>query len=181
MSEVARFPAPVSSGDDRQLPRNIEAEAAFLGAILIDNRVVEDLPVQLNAAHFFEPLHGRIFAQTMALIERNSIATPVTLKPYFENDEAMKAVGGVGYLAQLTGSGAGLIGARDFARQIYDLALLRELVDVGRTMVEGALDTSESVDPQAQIEEAETALYRVAGRRAARGAGRPGGRRGRTG
>src|SRR3546814_12140275 len=83
------------------MPRNIEAEAAFRGAILIDNRVVEDLPVQLNAAHFFEPLHGRIFAQTMALIERNSIATPVTLKPYFESDEAMKAVGGVGYLAQL--------------------------------------------------------------------------------
>src|SRR3546814_12175239 len=98
--------------------------------------------------HVLEPLHVRIFAQTMSLIERNSIATPVTLKPYFENDEAMKAVGGVGYLAQLTGSGAGLIGARDFARQIYDLALLRELVDVGRTMVEGALDTSESVDPQ---------------------------------
>src|SRR3546814_6978166 len=92
----------------------------------------------------------------MALIERNSIATPVTLKPYFENDEAMKAVGGVGYLAQLTGSGAGLIGARDFARQIYDLALLRELVDVGRTMVEGALDTSESVDPQAQRSEEHT-------------------------
>src|SRR3546814_15952493 len=91
MSEVARFPALVSSGDERQLPRNIEAEAAFLGAILIDNRVVEDLPVQLNSMHFFEPLHGRIFAQTMALIERNRIATPVTLKPYFENDEALKA------------------------------------------------------------------------------------------
>ena len=45
----------------------------------------------------------------MALIERNSIATPVTLA-YFEADEAMKAVGGVGYLAQLTGSGAGRSG-----------------------------------------------------------------------
>jgi replicative DNA helicase len=145
------------------LPRNIEAEAAFLGAILIDNRVVEDLPVALTPEHFFEPLHGRIFQQTMALIERNSIATPVTLKPYFEADEAMKAVGGVGYLAQLTGSGAGLIGARDFARQIFDLALLRELAGVGRVLVDNALDTSERVDPQAQIEEAETALYRVAG------------------
>src|SRR3546814_21125741 len=105
----------------------------------------------------------------MALIERNSIATPVTLKPYFENDEAMKAVGGVGYLAQLTGSGAGLIGARDFARQIYDLALLRELVDVGRTMVEGAPDTSEHVDPQAPLAEAETAPYRAAGGAAGKG------------
>src|SRR3546814_20380574 len=137
MSEVARFPAPVSSGDDRQLPRNIEAEAAFLGAILIDNRVVEDLPVQLNAAHFFEPLHGRIFAQTMALIERNSIATPVTLKPYFENDEAMKAVGGAGYLAQLTGRGAGLIGAPDSARPNYDPRRFAEADERRRTMGEG--------------------------------------------
>src|SRR5690606_29343293 len=88
MPELALIPAPASSGDDRQLPRNVEAEAAFLGAILIDNRVVEDLPVQLTPAHFFEPLHGRIFAQAMALIERNSIATPVTLKPFFEHDEA---------------------------------------------------------------------------------------------
>ena len=163
MLDVIRLPTAAPGGDDRHLPRNIEAEAAFLGAILIDNRVVEDLPVHLVPEHFHEPLHGRIFQQTMALIERNSIATPVTLKPYFEADEAMKAVGGPGYLAQLTGSGAGLIGARDFAKQIFDLALLRELVGVGRGLVESALDTSERVDPQAQIEEAETALYRVAG------------------
>ena len=45
MPELALFPAPVPTGNERQLPRNIEAEAAFLGAILIDNRVVEDLPV----------------------------------------------------------------------------------------------------------------------------------------
>ena len=79
MPDLALFPTPAPAGDERQLPRNIEAEAAFLGAILIDNRVVEDLPVALNPEHFFEPLHGRIFQQTMALIERNSIATPVTL------------------------------------------------------------------------------------------------------
>src|SRR3546814_2062559 len=95
---------------------------------------------------------GRIFAQTMALIESNSIATPVTLKSYFENDEAMKAVGGVGYLAKLTGSGVALIGARALARQISDLAQLRELADVGRTMDEGAPDTTENDDATAQLE-----------------------------
>jgi replicative DNA helicase len=163
MSDIVAFPTPTAAGEARQLPRNVEAEAAFLGAMLIDNRVVEDLPVQLQADHFFEPMHGRIYQQAMTLIERNSIATPVTLKPYFEHDEQMKALGGVGYLAQLTGSGAGLIGARDMAQQLFDLALLRELVGVGRTLVENALDTSESVDPQAQIEDAETSLYRVAG------------------
>ena len=91
------------------------------------------------------------------------LASPVTLKPYFDADEAMRALGGSGYLAQLTGSGASLIGARDFARQIHDLAILRELIQVGRTLVERATDTSETLDPKAQIEEAEGALYRVSG------------------
>jgi replicative DNA helicase len=90
------------------------------------------------------------------------IANPVTLRPLFEGDEAMKALGGPAYLAQLTGSGAALIGARDFATQIYDLALLRALVGVGRGMVESAMDTSDEVDPKAQIEQAEVALYKVA-------------------
>jgi replicative DNA helicase len=84
------------------------------------------------------------------------------LKPIFDGDEAMREVGGPAYLAQLTGSGAAVIGARDFAAQIYDLALLRALVGVGRDMVEGALDTSEEVAPLAQIERAESELYRVA-------------------
>ena len=55
-----------------------------------------------------------------------------------------------------------MIGARDFAQQIYDLALLRALIGVGRDLVEGALDTSEDVAPLAQIERAETELYKVA-------------------
>jgi len=74
----------------------------------------------------------------------------------------MRELGGPAYLAKLTGSGAGLIGARDFATQVYELALLRELVSVGRTMVDAALDTSEQIDPKGQIEDAELALYKVA-------------------
>jgi replicative DNA helicase len=144
------------------LPHNIEAEAALLGALMIDNRLVEDVQLKLKAEHFFEPIHGRVFDAILKLADRNMVANPVTLKPMFDGDEAMKELGGPAYLAQLTGSGAALIGARDFAEQVYDLALLRELVGVGREMVENALDTSESVDPKSQIEQAEVALYRVA-------------------
>jgi replicative DNA helicase len=90
------------------------------------------------------------------------VANPVTLRPMFEADEAMKQVGGAAYLASLTGSGATLIAAKDFAQQIYDLALLRSLIGVGRDMVESALDTSEDVAPLEQIEKAESELYKVA-------------------
>jgi replicative DNA helicase len=149
-------------GGSPSLPHNVEAEAALLGALMIDNRLLEDIQLKLRADHFYEPLHGRIFEQIRRLVDKNMLATPVTLRPVFEADEEMKQLGGPAYLAQLTGSGAPIIGARDFAAQIYDLAQLRALVGVGRSMVERALDTSEEVEPKKQIEEAEASLYRVA-------------------
>ncbi|HKX77982.1 MAG TPA: replicative DNA helicase [Novosphingobium sp.] len=156
---------PAEPGADaaaRSLPANIEAEAAFLGAVLIDNRVIEELPAQIAPKHFFEPVHGRIYERILQLLDRKAVVTPVTLRPYFESDEALKELGGAGYLARLTADGQGLLAPRELAEQIYDLALLRELISVGRNLVEGAMDTSESVEPLQQIEQAEAALYSVA-------------------
>lgn len=146
----------------RALPANIEAEAAFLGAVLIDNRVIEELRTPLRADHFFESVHQRIYERVLILVDRQAVVTPVTLKPYFESDEALKELGGITYLARLTADGQGLLAARELAEQIYDLALLRELVSVGRNLVEGALDTSDEVAPMQQVEQAEAALYAVA-------------------
>ena len=162
MAEVIRIAESASEPAPQALPQNVEAEAALLGALMIDNRLVEDAQLKLRPDHFFEPLHGRIYEAILRMTDANRVANPVTLRPLFEADEAMKEVGGPAYLAQLTGSGAAVIGARDFAHQIYDLALLRALIGVGRDLVEGALDTSEEVAPLAQIERAETELYKVA-------------------
>jgi replicative DNA helicase len=162
MAEVIRIAESASEPGPQALPQNVEAEASLLGALMIDNRLVEDVQLKLRPDHFFEPLHGRIYEAILRMTDGNRVANPVTLRPLFEADEAIKEVGGPAYLAQLTGSGAAVIGARDFAQQIYDLALLRALIGVGRDLVEGALDTSEDVAPLAQIERAETELYKVA-------------------
>ncbi|MBS0474371.1 MAG: replicative DNA helicase, partial [Proteobacteria bacterium] len=146
----------------RALPSNVEAEAAFLGAVLIDNRVIEELNTPILPQHFFEPIHARIYERILQLLDRKAVVTPITLKPYFEADEALKELGGAAYLARLTADGQGLLAPRELAGQIYDLALLRELVSVGRNLVNNALDTSESVEPMEQVAAAEAALYKVA-------------------
>ena len=144
------------------LPQNLEAETALLGALMIDNRLVEDVVTRLKPDHFADALHGRIYAAILTLSAKGMAATPVTLKPLFEADPAIADLGGVGYLAMLTQNSAALLAARDFAGQIYDLALLRELIRVGREMVVAAGDTSAGIAPIEQIEAAEMALYKVA-------------------
>jgi len=151
-----------ATGTGRKLPFNLEAEAAFLGAVLIDNRVIEELRTPIRSQHFFEPLHQRIYEKILKTVDRNATASPVTLRPQFEGDPALAELGGPSYLAKLTANGSGLLAPHEIAQQIYDLALLRELVSVGRGLVEGALDTSDSVQPMERIAQAEADLFAVA-------------------
>lgn len=160
-TRIAAVPEGPTESPPR-LPFNIDAEKLLLGALMIENRLLEELPVPLDEAHFMEPLHGRIFARMRQLADQNRLASPVTLRPLFEADPALAELGGVSYLIALTEDPSVLLAARDCARQVYDLALLRALVRVGTDLVTRATDTSEQVEPMAQIEAAEDALYRVA-------------------
>ncbi|MFC3712651.1 replicative DNA helicase [Sphingoaurantiacus capsulatus] len=146
------------------LPQNLDTEAALLGALLIDNRLIEDVQSKLRPEHFFSPLNGRIYELILRVADRNQIATAVTLRPMLFGDPEFADTPS-DYLIQLInvdGGASALIAATDFANQIYDLALLRELVRVGREMVTSATDLSEDIDPQAKVQEAEMALYKVA-------------------
>lgn len=139
--------------DDFKLPRNVEAEAALIGAMMIDNRVIDGVADRVSADEFYEPLHGRLFETITTLAAQGKVANPVTVKPFFEADEAMKEVGGVGYMAKLTASSAGVIGARDFAGQIKEMAERRRILNALEEAREAVVDTTTSMASLSSIVE----------------------------
>lgn len=145
------------------LPQNVEAEAALLGGLMIHNPAIDHVADRLESAHFFEPLHGRIYDVLLREHSFGRVATPITLRPYFVDDEAMKEIGGPAYLAQLTGSGAALIGFRDFADQIRELAQLRALIGIGRSLAERAANTAEERTFAELAAETEAEIHLVSG------------------
>lgn len=118
---ISTVPAPEIS--------NVEAECALLGALMIENRLIDRVADIVRVEDFAEPLCGRVFAAIGLEHSFNRNANPVTLKPYFEEDPQLADLGGIGFLAQLTGSGAAVIGAIDFAGQIAELAARRRLAE----------------------------------------------------
>ena len=58
------------------LPANLEAEAAFLGAVLIDNKVIEELTTPLMAEHFHEPVHQRIYERVLRPVSYTHLTLP---------------------------------------------------------------------------------------------------------
>ena len=82
-------PAVVADqGDTYRLPpHNVEAEQALLGAILINNDAFDRVSDFLQAAHFSEEIHRRIYDLASQLIRSGKLATPITLKTFLSGDD----------------------------------------------------------------------------------------------
>jgi replicative DNA helicase len=115
----------------------------------------------VSEAHFFDPVHGRIFETAARRIQKNALASPVTLKAFFEEDEGLKELGGPAYLARLAGAAISIFAAKDYARLVYDLAIRRELIAIGQDIAGKASRVEVESEPKDQIVEAEQQLYRL--------------------
>lgn len=165
MNEVAKIPssnaATPEAAETDILPHNIEAEQQLLGAILTNNDVYDRIASLVKAEHFFDPVHQRIYEKAAARIQKNALASPVTLKPFFEDDEGLKELGGPAYLVRLAGAAISAYAARDYAQMIYDLAVRRELISLGREISAKAAKVDIQSEPREQIIEAEQRLYKL--------------------
>jgi replicative DNA helicase len=155
-------PASDKEAEYRELPYNLEAEQALLGALLVDNEQLHKVSDYLLAEHFYRPVHQRIFEAIWKYNERALLANPVTLKSQFDGDEELKESGGAGYLAKLAGLAAGIFNINDYGRTIYELAISRGLIHLGKDIVEEAYDQTVDMSPSEQIELAESRLFGLA-------------------
>jgi replicative DNA helicase len=146
----------------RHVPYDIEIEQALLGAILVDNAVLERVSSALKAEHFYDPLHQRIYEAMHAQFERGGmVITPLTLNAALKADPGLIEVGGHAYLSGLAAAAPAMPNVRDYATILHDLAVRRGLIHIGEDIVNGAYEAPHEKPPQAQIEEAEKALYRL--------------------
>ncbi|MDB2546584.1 replicative DNA helicase [Amylibacter sp.] len=140
-------------------PHNIEAEQALLGALLVNNDVYDKIASIVKDIHFFDPVHARIFETIANRIQKNALASPVTIKAFFEDDEGLNELGGPSYLARLAGASVSVFAARDYAQMIYDMAIRRDLMAIGEDIADKARLIDISSEPSEQIVEAEQKLY----------------------
>ena len=143
-------------------PANIEAEQALLGALLYDNAVFERIGDQLQARHFYEPFHQRLFASIETNVRKGQLAEPILLAEQFSRDTAFEELGGIRYLADLVDRAPAAANAADYARAVYDLALRRDLIRIGGEIASVAAAPEGDVSARDQIEQAEQQLYQLA-------------------
>ena len=159
MTGVQTCALPISY---RTAPHNIEAEQSLLGAVLINNEALYRVSDFLEPEHFFEQIHKDIYTIARSLIRTGKLASPVTMKTFLPADVTIAGLTIAQYLARLAAEATTIINAADYGRTVYDLAIRRELIQIGEQMVNEAYESAVDSAPREQIEEAERRLYDLA-------------------
>lgn len=162
MNDGAVFNASGSALAAAPIPHSTEAEQQLLGAILVNNDVFDAVSAIIRAEHFHDPVHARIFEICGARIGKNQLASPVTLQAYFEGDAGLEELGGAEYLTRMAGAAVSSFAARDYAELIYELALRRKLMEVGRDIASEAAKPDTKSEARDLIVKAEQELYTLA-------------------
>ena len=161
MAENVRRLRPEEEKSFRLAPHNVEAEQALLGAIMVNNEAFYRVSDFLVPEHFYEPIHRDIYEVIGKVIRAGRIASPVTLKTHLP-DTLTAEMSMSQYLARLAAEATTVINAADYGQTIYDLAIRRNLIQIGEEMVSTAYHSDVEETANKQIEGAEKALFDLA-------------------
>jgi len=150
MTNVVDFIPPT-----RRIPHSIEAEMAFLGAVIVDNRAYDRPSIYLRPEHFALAAHRIIYSAYQAIASDGRPITPEAVVARLQNNDELAPVGGTVYIHRLVESGVTVGNGWEYGRLIHDLFLRRELIDLGENIVNKAYSED---DGEKQVAAAENVL-----------------------
>ncbi len=126
--------------DLRQAPSATDLEMMVLGAMLIDNEVINDVIQMLEPEAFYSGKHRTILQAILNLDAKKEPIDPTTLKEELRRMNKLSEIGGVEYIMELTTSVATSANVKYYTRIIFEKSILRNLISVSSKIVENCLD-----------------------------------------
>ena len=126
--------------DVPKLPHSIEAEQALLGALLLSNKQAAPVSLVIQPDHFYEHLHALIYEAIQQLIDAGREANPLSVGEMMRGVELPPTAPTTinAYLARISAEAVTIRDAENWAYQIRDLAHQRDIIIIGKDMIEEA-------------------------------------------
>lgn len=145
---------------ERALPNSSEAERAVLGAILLDNALIDQAIEYLQAEEFYVPSHRRIFVAMIELNKRGSEINPILIGEELKKENTLEAVGGVSFITNLTYGLPHSTNLVHYTKVIHGKFMLRQLIKTSNKITQEAL--AEEDEPEIILDSAERAIFALA-------------------
>jgi replicative DNA helicase len=140
---------------ERQVPNDINAEAAVLSAMMIDTYSVAKAIEMLDVTHFYRKSHQIIFKTICDLFESNIEIDIITLIDKIKTAKQLEAIGGESFINELSDVVLSSANIEYHADIVLKKALLRQLIEASNKIIEGCYvsdrETEEIVDEAEQM------------------------------
>lgn len=121
-------------------PINIDVEQALLGAIMIENSILDAISGIVVADDFGDPIHRHVFARALVLRAEQSEVTPLTLKPFVADLPDIGNLPVWMYLGSVAARTPTLSGAVGYAQAVRTIAMKRKLHHVGADLMAASVN-----------------------------------------
>jgi replicative DNA helicase len=147
---------------EKQLPNDINAEAAVLSAMMVDNQVVPQAIESLEEIHFYRSAHKAIFKVMLSLFNDNVEIDIITIIDRLKQNNFLEKVGGINFINEL--SDVVLSGANidHHIKIVLEKAFLRQLITASNKIIEDCYRDEQPVSDI--IDSAEQAIFKIAER-----------------
>lgn len=140
-------------------PHDIDAEEAVIGSLLIDGTAIYDIAFLLKPEDFYSEQSRWIYQACLSLYERDEAINQITVSQELDRQGKLEQCGGAAYLSQLISIVPTSLDIEHYARIVYRLSVMRQLISAGdrisRIGYEGDPDVSSALN------KAEDVLFRL--------------------
>jgi replicative DNA helicase len=147
--------APVSAGEARVVPHNIEAEQSTIGGMLLSQEAVADVLEVVSGSDFYAPKHELIFNAVIHLFGRGEPTDVIAVTDHLNKQGNLLKAGGADYLHSLSSFVPTAASAGYYAKIVSDKAILRRLINAGTRIAQSGYESQGEVEDlvnQAQSE-----------------------------
>jgi replicative DNA helicase len=136
----------MSDDDIRVPPHNDDAERSLLGAVMLDNDILDAILSRISPEDFFRERHRHIFRAMKALYDRDETIDVVTLGDYLAAEEKLESVGGPGFLTRLSNEVPSAANANQYVEIVRNKSTLRQFISTTHSLVEEGYSDVPDVD-----------------------------------
>ncbi|WP_028543656.1 replicative DNA helicase [Paenibacillus taiwanensis] len=152
---------------DRVPPQSTDAEAAVLGAILLQSEALITAMERVQAVDFYLPAHQFIYEAMIELGEEGQPIDMITLTAKLQVKKQLDDVGGVSYLAKLANSVPTAANVDYYAQIIEEKSMIRRLINTATQIVSEGYAGDDDVG--ALLSDAERRILEISNRRSSSG------------
>ncbi len=126
-------------------PKNIDAERAVLGSILLYNQTLHYVISELQPEDFYLERHQLIYRAMLELERDGKPIDPISIANLLQVKNSLEKAGGHSYLAELADYVPAVSNLEYYTRIVREKAIVRKLIEVGTEIVSEAYSDVEDV------------------------------------